>query len=547
MDLDERLNHVDYSYFSTDYRPTQFALQFVAFIKLVNGSMGEENKSPIIHYDMLDQIYLEAQRTQRIQDLFVSFRGSAKTTALHEYMFLYLAVYGEIPGFGKVNVAMYVSDTMENGVKSMRKNLEFRWSNSEFLQKYLPAEYQHPTKKDVNGKPIIYRTSFTDIRWEFVNADGKRLAVRGFGATTGVRGFKEYGERPTWCGFDDLMSDKNAESPTIVKDIKHIIYKAARQALHPRKRMQVWTGTPFNKSDPLYEAASSKAWNTKVYPICEKYPCEKKDFRGGWEDRFPYEFVRDEYNSLLESGEIASFNQELMLRITSDEDRLVQDEDLIWYRRDKIVKQKSLYNFYITTDFATSDKAKADYSVISVWAYTNNGDWLLVDGICKRQLMNENIDQLFRYVSMYKPLGVGIEINGQQQGFVQWLDDQMITRNIFFTIVGKGKIRGIRRTGSKIENFKLFVPIIKAKKVWLPEELKDTAYMNELLEELRFVTGDGFKSKHDDVCDTLSMLLEMKAYKPSQELQVEYTENEEGTYALFPDDDTDLYRNSTVF
>jgi hypothetical protein len=194
LDLDSRLNKLDYSYLLENYKPTQFAIEYVNFIKLVNGSLGEENESPNIHYDMLDQLAVD-QLFQ--QNLFVAFRGSAKTTALHEYLILYLAVFGRLPFFGEIKVGMYISDTMENGI-----NLEFRWGNSDFLQKYVPY------------------ANFTDIRWNFKNADGKELAYRGFGATTGVRGFKEYGERPTICGMDDLMSDKNADSPTITKDIK---------------------------------------------------------------------------------------------------------------------------------------------------------------------------------------------------------------------------------------------------------------------------------------------------------------------------------------
>lgn len=526
MDLDEQLNNVYYDFFNTEYVPSQFALEYIAFIKLVNGSMGEENKSPIIHYDMLDQV------DQYDQNLFVSFRGSAKTTGLHEYMILYLATYGRLPRFGTVNVGMYISDTIDNGVKSMRNNLEFRWNNSDFLQYYVPE------------------ARITDVRWEFTNRDNKKLCFRGFGASTGVRGFKEYGERPTWCGFDDLMSDKNAESPTITRDIKNIVYKAARQAMHPKKRMQIWTGTPFNKSDPLYEAAGSGAWNTRVYPICEKFPCTEEEFSGAWPDRFPYKFVKNEYQSLLDSGEISSFNQELMLRIASDEDRLVQDHDLVWYKRNSVMKNRSRYNFYITTDFATSDGKKNDYSVIGVWAYTNNGDWLLVDGICKRQLMDKNIDDLFRFCALYRPLSVGIEINGQQKGFLAWIKDQQITRNIFFNLAKQAgsQQEGIRRVGDKITSFKLFVPTIKSKKLWIPEELKDHELVKELLEELKFATNEGFKSKHDDVADMTSMLIEMQPFKPSAEVTNEYIDSEEGRFAWHSgDDDDEMYQNSTVF
>ena len=501
-ELEDLLKEVDYALMNTSYMPSRFALEFITFIKLVNGGEGEENTSPLIHYDMLDQIV-----TSR-ENLFVSFRGSAKTTALHEYMFLYIATYGTVPGFGTVNVAIYVSDTIDNGVKSMRQNLEFRWQKSEFLQKYVPY------------------ARFTDVRWEFGNIEGKNFCVRGFGASTGVRGFKEYGQRPTWCGFDDLMSDKNAESPTITRDIRNIIYKAARQAMHPKKRMINWTGTPFNKKDPLYDAAGSKGWNVRVYPICEKFPVEKKDFVGAWEDRFPYEFVKSEYDSLLASGEIASFNQELMLRIISDENRLVLDSDIIWYDRGTVLKNKSNYNFYITTDFATSEKTSSDYSVLSVWAYTSNGDWLWVDGVVKRQLMDKNIDDLFRFVSIYKPMSVGVEVTGQQGGFIQWIKKEMLNRNIFFTLASDNNSNkeGIRPNTNKLARFNTVLPMFKQKKMWFPEDLKKSPEIVEMMDELTNASITGFKSKHDDVIDTISMLSVLQVFKPSSGEEFKYNE-----------------------
>lgn len=525
-DLEDMLHEVSYSQFNEGYVPSKFALKFIAFIKLVNGSMGEENVSPVFHYDMLDQI------TQGRQNLFVCFRGGAKTSVIHEYMFLYIAVYGEVDGFGDVSVAMYVADTIDNGIKSMRQNLQYRWEHSAFLQKYVPF------------------AKFTDVRWEFQNLDGKFFCVRGFGASTGVRGFKEYGKRPTWLGLDDLMSDKNAESPTIVEDIKKVLYRAARQCLHPKKRMQNWTGTPFNKQDPLYEAASSLSWASKIYPLCEKFPCSEEEFVGAWEDRFPYEFVRHEYESLKGSGELASFDQELMIRIISDEDKLVKDDDIVWYSRKKILANKNDYNFYITTDFATTEGKKADYSVISVFAYTHNKDWLLVDGMIAQQLMDQTLADLFRLVSMYKPLEVGIEVSGQQGGFIAWIKKEMINKNVFFNIA-KGfdsNKEGIRPTTKKISRFLVFHPIIKAKKLMFPEEMKTSKYMIECLEELRYVTKAGFKSKHDDVADTLAMLSELDPFAPSNEQEVSYVENEEGTFAYFPeDDDFNENNNSTVF
>ena len=500
--LEKLLSEVDYAFMNTQYKPSANAIEFINFIKMVNGVEGEENKSPVIHLDMLDNAIANDN------NLFVAARGTAKTTALHEYAFLYMGTYGEFFDFGNVEVAMYVSDTIDNGVKSMRKNLQFRYENSEFLQKYIPE------------------ANFTDVRWEFINLAGHKFCVRGFGANTGVRGFKEYGKRPTWCGFDDLMSDKNAESPTIVKDITNIIYKAARQAMHPKKRKVVWTGTPFNKKDPLYKAAGSKAWNTRVYPICEKFPCTREDFRGAWEDRFSYDFIKAEYESLKDAGQIDAFNQELMLKISSDEDRIVLDSDIKWYKRAHLLPAISNFNVYITTDFATSGEAKADFSTIGVFAVNHIGQWFLVDGICRRQTMDKNIDDLFRLVQQYSPLSVGIEVSGQQGGFISLLGQSMMERNCFFNLASdnNGGKPGIRPTAQKFDRFHMnVVPWFKQGVIHLPEDMQDHPLVVEMVEELQSATVGGFKSAHDDALDLLSQLTVMNAWRPSANMTEGFT------------------------
>ena len=493
--VDEWLNEVDYSK-DKYYKPTKFSIDFVNFIKLVNGSDGEENKTPIIHYRMLDNIASGKKNT-----LNMIFRGAAKTTLFAEYLILYLAVYGKLPQFGEVDLAIYVSDSIDNGVKNLRKNLEYRYDNSEFLKQLIP------------------RTKFTDIRWEFENADGKVLIVKGYGAKTGVRGTKELGKRPQLAILDDLVSDEDARSPTVISTIEDTVYKAIDHALHPTRRKIIWNGTPFNKNDPLYKAAESGAWWVSVYPVCNEFPCKKEEFVGAWEDRFPYEYVRDMYEKAKAAGKVDAFYQELMLRIISEDERLVQDEDLRWFRTKEVLHNRHAYNFYITTDFATSEKSSSDYSVISVWAYNSNKDWMLVDGICKRQLMDKNIDDLFRLVSEYKPQQVGIEVSGQQAGFISWIQNEMVNRNIYFSLASENNSGrpGLRPIKSKLERFNIVLPWFKTGKIWLPEDKKDTPLIVELLEELKYATPKGFRSKHDDVLDTISQLASLTPWEPSIE------------------------------
>jgi len=485
------------------YVPSDFALEFINFIKLVNGDEGEEHNSPIVHYKMLDLIPGPRQNIANMCS-----RGLAKTTLLGEYLFLYIAVYGKIPGFGKVDFALYVSDSIENGVKNMRKNLEYRWENSDFLRKYVP------------------KIKFTDVRWEFNNIEGNVFIIRGYGATTGVRGAKEMGKRPVLAVLDDLVSDTDAKSPTVIQTIEDTIYKAVDYALHPRRNKIIWSGTPFNAKDPLYKAVESGAWYVNVYPICEKFPCTREEFRGAWPDRFTYDDILSKYNKAMKAGKINTFNQELMLRIMSDDERAVKDEEIHWYSRTSLLRNKGNYNFYITTDFATSEETASDYSVISVWAYDHAGNWYWVDGICKKQQMNANIDDLFKLAQKYQPQGVGVEVSGQQGGFISIIQDQMIERNIYFVLSTQGNNNkpGIRPNTNKMQRFNVVQPWFTLAKIKFPKELEFDSRMIECMEELRLITYGAFKSKYDDFIDTITMLPLINAWKPSNATEMQYND-----------------------
>lgn len=493
--VEEYLNEVCYGD-DPNYMPTNFALKFVNFIKLVNGGQGEENLTPLLHYHMLDKV----DSPNKLLANMVH-RGAAKTTVLGEYLFLYVGVFNELPFLPNLDLCLYVSDSIENGVKNMRKNLEFRHGNSEFLTKFLPE------------------VRFTDIRWEFKNADNKATVIKGYGAKTGVRGAKEMGKRPGLAVLDDLVSDTDAESAVVIKSIEDTVYKAVSYALHPKAYKIIWSGTPFNQRDPLYKAISSGAWENNVYPVCETFPCTKEEFMGSWPDRFTYEYVLEKYNLAMETGEIASFNQELMLRIMSEEDRLITDGDICWYYRDPVLQKKGSYNFYITTDFATSEKTAADYSVISVWAVNNAGYFYWVDGICLKQDMGKNVDDLFRLCSMYKPLSVGVEVTGQQAGFIPWIMREMVERNIFFNLASDNNsgAPGIRPATNKMQRFNVVVPWFKAKKIYFPIELKEAPEMRECIGELTLASKEAFKSKNDDFIDTISMLALLTVFFPSEE------------------------------
>lgn len=498
--LDAWLDQVDYSILnSPDYIPTEFSLIFMNWIKLVNGTEGESHKTPPVHLCMLDKV------ASGVSDYIANlcFRGAAKTTLFMEYMTLFLAQFGYLPNFGRVEGMIYVSDSMDNGVKSARKNIEFRYYNSPFLMYWIP----HAT--------------FTDNYLEFKNRDGLRLGVKMFGAKTGLRGTKIFGKRPVLAVLDDLVSDDDSKSKAAMVSIKDTVYKGVNHALDPTRRKVIFNGTPFNTEDILIEAVESGAWDVNVWPVCERFPCDEADFVGAWEDRFTYTYVKAQYDMAVKTGKLSSFYQELMLRITSNDERLVQDEEVQWYSRSKILANKSNFNFYITTDFATSSKQTADYSVISVWAYNANGDWFWVDGVCERQTMDKSINDLFRLVQQYKPQAVGIEISGQQNAFIKWIQGEMMNRNIWFSFASSSKSGepGIRPLTDKLARFNVVVPWFKMGKMFFPEEMKSSVIMGIFMGQLRLVTKSGIKGK-DDAIDTISQLGYLTPWKPSESAPV---------------------------
>lgn len=494
--VDDFLNEVDFDWLKTGgYVPSKFSLEFMNFIKLVNDGRGEDNKTPVMHLAMLDKL---CSSNKKIANLCA--RGTAKTTLMAEYLILYLAMFNKLPGFGNVPGMLYISDSMDNGVKSMRESVKSRYYSSEFLQYWLPEE----------------NVRFTENYMEFFNKNGGRFGVKMFGAKSGIRGTKIFNRRPVLAVMDDLISDADSKSPVAMEAINDTVYSGVQYAMDPTRHKMILNGTPFDKEDIVYQAIESGAWEVNVWPICKEFPCEKSEFSGCWEDRFTYEYVREMYDSAVKEGKEKSFRQELMLRITSEESRLVQSGDIRWYSRKDVLSKQSNYNFYITTDFATSSKQTADYSVIAVWAYDKDGNWFWVDGVCARQTMDTTIDDLFRLVSQYGPQGVGVEVTGQQGGFIQWIQREMDYRSVYFNLSGdKGK-PGIRPTTDKLSRFNLVVPLFKAGKMNFPTEMVDTQVLGLFMEQISLATKDGIKGK-DDCLDTISMLQNMNAWKPNPE------------------------------
>lgn len=520
------------------YIPSEESLRFISFVR---ASGNEEFSSPELHYKMADLLFSSDPKDKNV--LEECCRGVGKSTVA-EYAVIYAAAKGEWPGFGKCPFIVFLGASAEGNVKQFFKNVASKISNSTFLSQVV-------TVKRVTDKEI-----------ELVNADGVEMFIAGKGMNVNWRGARSpSGHRPSILLADDILHNDSATSETIRKTIETNWFASALPALAPKHKI-IYIGTPISEDDLLHKLKNSGSYSVVRFPLCEKFPVVKEDYKSVWPDRFSYEYALDMYNQFKSAGTTQLFYQEYLLQVTDLTTLLVDEDDIRWYDPSLVLKNKENYNFYISTDFATSTKKSADFSTIGVWAVSSNNDWLLVDGQCTRQTMQENIDDLFRYVKKWNPLSVGIESSGQQGGFISIMEEMMMTRNIWFTFAKKpgSKDVGIRPIKDKVHRFVTGVqPKFKQNKVWLPKpELagKISPRLVELVDELvhelgKFTLAGGVKAlSHDDALDLLNQLSEMELYAPSGlEGSTKSTITEDGLIwqSVWEDDNDDYAGGSTIF
>jgi hypothetical protein len=142
--------------------------------------------------------------------------------------------------------------------------------------------------------------------------------------------------------------------------------------------------------------------------------------------------------------------------------------------------------------------------------------------------MNSNIDDLFRLAQKWQPLSVGIEVSGQQGGFIPWIQSQMMDRNCYFNLATDNNSNdpGIRPNTHKMVRFNIMVPLFKAKQMFFPLELKNTPPIQECINELQLISPSGMKSKHDDFIDTISQLSSLTVWRPSGNVIMHKNQND---------------------
>ena len=374
------------------------------------------------------------------------------------------------------------------------------------------------------------------------------------------------GDRYALIIADDVIKNEaDAYSEAIMHNVTTALLSDARNAMRAKRTQYVLINTPFHKLDPIYMMVESGGYTPLITPICKTIyeDMPKGEFIGLWEDMHSYEQVMDRYNEAVATNSTRAFNQELMLRVSNETDRLITDDMLQWYDRNLLMKTLDGYSLYVTTDFTTTSAAKSDFSVLAVWAVNSEDDWFLVDVCVRQQELQQQYDELMRMVRTWSRGGrvveVGVEIDGQQKAHLYSIKERMLKDNLFFSFA---KQRGapvtregiLSRSGntSKIDRFRYILPRFQNHKIYFPLQLKDNPDMLEGLKQLKGATHAGF-STHDDFPDVITQmgLIDLKIPVNSVE---ELTKSQEDGFLLsdgsiywYDNHVSNDYNGSTIF
>jgi len=147
---------------------------------------------------------------------------------------------------------------------------------------------------------------------------------------------------------------------------------------------------------------------------------------------------------------------------------------------------------YITTDFAVTEKATADYTVFGDWGVDSNGDWWLLDRYRDQSTAAKWVDILAGWIKDKSPLKVFGESGVIRRSIEDFLKQSMRDKAAY------ASVEWITRNRDKVAMAAAFRGLVEQGKIHIPL----TDWGEEVVTELlKFPAGE-----HDDQVDMCTLL-----------------------------------------
>jgi hypothetical protein len=343
--------------------------------------------SPPFHDSMI-----EAWHSPSPRDLFKVFRGGAKSTIGEEALVVRAA-------FREFRNLLVVGNTFERALErlnAIRHELE------------------------TNEKLI---TAFGDLRgptWtdgELVTSTGIRLLALGKGQA--LRGTKHHDMRPDGAVLDDIEDRSDVKTPKARKETRQWLMKELMPAMTPDAWIRI-NATPLDVESLTEHLEKSGEWAVHKYPI--KYLDDNGEWRSSWPERFSMKWIDWRERTLRQLGLGADFQAEYMVSAEHDEDKVFKNE---MYRTEPTVR--SWQAVYGAFDPARTSKPSSAQTGHCAWSYYRN-DLIVWEAWGKHLQPNEIVASVFDFHDAYRPVEIGVEVDGVNDFLTQPIRTEMKTR-----------------------------------------------------------------------------------------------------------------------
>ena len=271
---------------------------------------------------------------------------------------------------------------------------------------------------------------------------------------------------------------------------KHGIIRVVGTILHTDSQLNRFMPRLGKRDQPCYVDDLKELSNPKAIWHSARYRAHDKLLQVSlWPEHKSVDWLKHERQTYIDAGMSDLWAQE-MLNVPFDESTAP------FKRADFTEMQKGeeeqTLNYYISTDFATTEKQKSDYSAFIVAGMNSEGTLYIIKVLQQRMESPEILETLFLLNKRYQPQSVFVESGQIWSTLKPLVFNEMSRTGEFFSVEELPSITD-KRSRSAAIRARMRVGAVKFNKAadWWPD-------MEE--EMLRFPQG------HDDQVDALSLL-----------------------------------------
>ena len=340
--------------------------------------------------------------------------------------------------------------------------------------------------KSLFGVARIIKDNETDCILQY--EDGKKCRIIAKGAGQKLRGMKWLGKRPDLIVIDDLENDDLVENPERREKLRMWFFKAVMPSLSPKGIIR-YVGTILHLDALLERVLNDPTW------VSKRYKAHNEDYTEIlWPELHTKETLQAIQQSYVTQGMPEGYSCEYLNNPIDVENRLFRDRD---FKEMPVEALNKPLVYYCGTDFAASQKEKADYTVIVVGGMDSEGNLHIVDVVRDRFESDEMVEIILDYQQRYNPELFLFETEKIDKILGPFLRKRMQERNVYPII------EDATPTKDKISRARSIAARMRQGSVYFH---KDNEWYTTFYDELSTVTRSGVKSAHDDQLDAFAWL-----------------------------------------